>query len=225
MQFMTGADLARKAERQRELSVIGLDLGQSQDYTALSVLRVLPQLNDKSSMQAVHLERFKLGTPYPQIVDSVLRLTQRPELGDQWHLVVDATGVGKAVVDLFKDGLGSEKRRLTAVTITAGNAVTGGRQNCGVPKRDLVTTLLVLLETGRLVFADLPEMAQLSAEMLDFRVKITTSGNAIWGSWREGSHDDLVLSVAMAAWWAERKEKRGRVGGSYNGAVVHSFQG
>ena len=51
MQFMTGADLARKAERQRELSVIGLDLGQSQDYTALSVLRVLPQLDDKSLMQ------------------------------------------------------------------------------------------------------------------------------------------------------------------------------
>ena len=225
MQFMTGDEMARQQERLREWSVIGLDLGQSQDYTALSVLRVLPQLNDKSSMQCGHLERFKLGTSYTTIVDSVLRLTQRPELGDQWHLVVDATGVGKAVVDLFKDGLGSEKRRLTAVTITAGNSVTGGRSNCGVPKRDLVTTLLVLLESGRLVFADLPEMAQLSAEMLDFRVKITTSGNAIWGSWREGSHDDLVLSVAMAAWWAERQEKRGRVGGSYNGAIVHSFQG
>ena len=225
MQFLTGDEMARQQERLREWSVIGLDLGQSQDYTALSVLRVLPQLDDKSLLQCGHLERFKLGTSYTTIVDSVLRLTQRPELGDAWHLVIDGTGVGKAVTDLFKDGLGTQKSRLTAVTITAGSAVTGGRANCGVPKRDLVTTLLVLLESGRLVFADLPEMAQLSAEMLDFRVKITTSGNAIWGSWREGSHDDLVLSVAMAAWWAERQEKRGRVGGSYNGAVVHSFQG
>src|SRR5665647_3713201 len=103
MQFLTGKEMARQWGRLREWSVIGLDLGQSQDYTALSVLCVLPQLNDKSSMQCAHLERFKLGTPYPRIVDSVLRLTQRPELGGQWHLVIDGTGVGKAVTDLFKD--------------------------------------------------------------------------------------------------------------------------
>jgi len=75
-------------------------------------------------MQCVHLERFKLVTPYPQIVDSVLRLTQSPELDDDWHLVLDGTGVGKAVADLFKAGLRSQESRLTAVTITAGNALT-----------------------------------------------------------------------------------------------------
>jgi hypothetical protein len=207
-QYMTPAEVARQVERLRESTVIGLDLGQSQDYTALSVLRVMPQLEGKPVLQCGHLERFKLGTKYPAIVDSVVQLTQRRELGENWSLVLDATGVGKAVVDMFTDALGSQKSRLAAVTITAGNSVTGGRMSYGVPKKDLVTTLLVLLESGRLVFADLPEMPQLSAEMLDFRVKITESGNAIWGSWREGSHDDLVLSVAMAAWYAEKRSKR-----------------
>ena len=70
-------------------------------------MRVLPRLDDESLLQCVHLKRFKVVTPYPQIVDSVLCLTQRPELDDDWHLVIDGTGVGKAVADLFKDGLRS----------------------------------------------------------------------------------------------------------------------
>lgn len=28
--------------------------------------------------------------------------------------------------------------------------------------------------------------------------------NDSYGSWREGAHDDMVLAVAIAAWWAER---------------------
>jgi hypothetical protein len=205
---MTGDELVRERERMRPWSVVGVDLGQSQDYTAVSVLRAVPQRDDKTTFQCGHIERLKLGTPYPRIVESVLRLTERPELEDRWSLVIDATGVGKAVTDMFREALGAKQKRLAAVTITSGNAVTGGRLSFGVPKRDLVTGLLVLLESGRLVFADLPEMTQLLAEIPDFRVKITTSGNAIWGTWREGAHDDLILSLAIAAWYADRQGGR-----------------
>jgi hypothetical protein len=30
------------------------------------------------------------------------------------------------------------------------------------------------------------------------------AGPRSYGSWREGSHDDLVLAVAVAAWYGER---------------------
>ncbi len=208
----------QQRERLAEWYVAGLDIGQSQDPTALCVLRVMPQEDDKATFQAVHLERFKLGTPYPKVVSSVVDLVRRPEMGHRWHLVLDATGVGRPVVDMFKDALGGQQDHLCAVTITAGNKVTGSRLSFGVPKQVLVTQLLILLETGRLVFADMPAMEQLLAEIPDFRVKITTAGNATWGTWRDGAHDDMILSLAIAAWFGERTESKGR-------QVAHSRPG
>lgn len=57
---------------------------------------------------------------YPAIVSDVRDLLERPQLrGATAALVVDATGVGAAVVGLFEDaGLGV---RLVPITITAGS--------------------------------------------------------------------------------------------------------
>ena len=46
--------------------------------------------------------------------------------------------------------------------------------------------------------------------MLAFQVTITNAANDTYGAWREGTHDDLVLSVALAAWYAERGVQRRR---------------
>ena len=39
-------------------------------------------------------------------------------------------------------------------------------------------------------------------EMADMRVKVTCSGYEQFEAWREGTHDDLVLAVALACWRA-----------------------
>lgn len=188
---------------------IGLDLGQAADYTALCVMRGTRATPDaKPEYEVGHLERFPLQTPYPKMVDAVMELTRRPELADQYELVVDATGVGRPVVDLLKDALGTERRRLHPVTITGGGAVGSGAFGLTVPKRDLVMALKVLLESERLLFAaGLPDTAVLIRETLAFRVKITAAANDTYGAWREGDHDDLVLAVAMASWYAEKRAK------------------
>jgi hypothetical protein len=41
------------------------------------------------------------------------------------------------------------------------------------------------------------------------RIDLTT-GHDSYGQWREGQHDDLVLAVALAAWWAETRHGVGR---------------
>jgi hypothetical protein len=41
-------------------------------------------------------------------------------------------------------------------------------------------------------------------ELQQFQVKITAAANETFGVWRDGQHDDLVLAVALACWWAER---------------------
>lgn len=173
----------------------GLDLGQSADYTALAILEVGREYH------ARHLQRFALGTPYPAIVSQVGAIMQAPALRGRCLLVVDATGVGAPVVDLlFAAGL-----PCVAITIHGGDAVTGAGNAWRVPKRDLVSILQVLLQTGRLKFAaELPEAPILIQELMAFRVTISDAGHDSYAAWREGAHDDLVLAVALALWYCER---------------------
>ena len=68
-----------------------------------------------------------------------------------------------------------------------------------------MSALQVLLQSRRIKVApSLPEAQTLVRELLDFKVKITLAANETFGAWREGTHDDLVLAVAIAAWEAER---------------------
>jgi hypothetical protein len=62
-----------------------------------------------------------------------------------------------------------------------------------VPKRDLITEVQVLLQSGGLRIAGrLKHGAALVAEMAELRVKMTAAGNTQYGGIREGAHDDLV---------------------------------
>ncbi len=187
---------------------VGLDLGQAQDFTALAVLERPPPESAKARGEPPvysvrHLQRFPLGTPYTAIVREVDRLTAAPPLKG-CALVVDSTGVGKAVVDLFREaGL---PVWLRSVLITAGHAVNVGDDGTWhVAKKELVSVLQVLLQNRRLKVAQsLPEAQTLAQELQNFRVKVTTAGNETFEAWRDRDHDDLVLAVALAAWWAQR---------------------
>ena len=183
---------------------IGLDLGQASDPTALAVLECEPTPDDQPRAYAVrHLHRFPLGTPYTAIVPTVAELAGTHPLRGS-PVVVDQTGVGRAVVDMLKRA--GIPGWIVPVTITAGHSITvaedGSRH---VPKKELVTCLQLLLQGRRLKVArDLPDAGVLVRELENFRVKITPAANEVFGAWREGQHDDLVLAVALACWWAER---------------------
>jgi len=91
------------------------------------------------------------------------------------------------------------------VTITAGNEIKWAAKNrWHVSKSELVATVDALLHDGRLKFAAaLTEAGNLKDELKDFRRKLTDAGRSTYAA-RAGSHDDLVLAVAIAAWWANR---------------------
>jgi hypothetical protein len=75
-----------------------------------------------------------------------------------------------------------------------------------VPKKELVNSLRLLLENGRLRIArKLPGVDVLVRELLNFQVKITASAHETFGAWRQGTHDDLVLALALSAWVAEKR--------------------
>ena len=68
----------------------------------------------------------------------------------------------------------------------------------------LVSVMQSLLHAGEIKIAkSLPDAATLVSELQDFRANISESGYASFGA-RSGKHDDLVLAVAIAAWWLTR---------------------
>lgn len=198
------------------------------DYTAIAIVekvpvptgekRVTPRRNGnrqplveeitEDRFHLRYLERLKLGTPYPEVARYVTDLLKTPELAGKTFCVVDATGVGRPVVDMLRE---AEIKPLAAVTITGGDTVS--RVETGryfepeyrVPKRDLVSTIQVLLQNDRLKIAEGLPLAQiLVRELQNFRVKISiATGHDSYEAWREGDHDDLVLAVAMACWYAK----------------------
>lgn len=88
-------------------------------------------------------------------------------------------------------------------TITGGEAESQKGGYYRIPKRDLISGIQVLLQSGALQIAGrLPLGETLAAEMADMRVRITAAGNTQHGAWREGSNDDLVFAVALACWGA-----------------------
>jgi len=189
---------------------VGLDLGQAADYTAITILErpareqrfgYHPEPPAPTVYHLRHLERVTLGTTYPAIAQRVKRLTEAEPLRGRSVLIADATGVGIAVMDLLR----SAGVRPVPVTITGGNQVTREPNGLHVPKRDLVFALLTLFQAERVKVAAGLSMAEtLRQELLNFRVKIDAKAHDSYAAWREGVHDDLVLSAALAAWYADR---------------------
>ena len=218
------------------IRIVGIDLGQQRDPTALTVIergyvpsgalynahywykgRELYSAREpvKLEYHVRHLERPSLGTSYVDVVERILELLKSLG-GEEIVIAVDTTGVGRPVADMLKarlnEWLGSEAEKSTSlnaawITITGGDSVTkvegGGLR---VPKRDLASAPLVLMQNRQLKIAESLQLASvLKGELLNFKVKFNiATGHDSYEAWREGDHDDLVLAVAMACWVGER---------------------
>jgi hypothetical protein len=180
---------------------VGLDLGQLHDFSALGVVEQVPAEPELPVYRVRHLQRWPLHTPYPTIVQNVVALWQRPPLAGRARLVADATGCGLPVADLLRPHVGSY---LVPALITSGAQATQDGQLWHVPKQTLIATAQVLLQTQRLkVAGGLREAATLLHELQGYQQKVTASANLVYGAWREGAHDDVLLAVALAVWYAE----------------------
>jgi len=201
----------------------GLDVGQVADPSALTVMEREMRLQHgqlEPFFFAGWLERLPLQTPYPAMVRQVRDRLDR--IGDRCTLVIDATGVGRTIVDLFREGwtevdpVTQERRVLPgkptiiAVTLTAGEASRQERwDDIHVPKRDVIMSFMVALQQHRFqAAASLADMSTLLKEAQNFQWKVSPAGNDLYGAWREGQHDDLLLAVAIAVWYGQKYAPR-----------------
>jgi hypothetical protein len=207
---------------------VGLDLGQSNDYTALAVIQKIPTHDPRTGkhdteLHLRHLERYPLKTPYTMIVDHVKALLTGPPFTEnilegspsifvkrrkaRTELIVDQTGVGTAVTDMLTE------RGLTWIGVTIiglGQKVhTAGLRRYNVPKADLVAALEVPFHTGNLKIAEGIDLWPiLRNELLTFRRKQNKiTAHISYEHWRESEHDDMVLACSLACWKATYKRK------------------
>ena len=199
---------------------VGLDLGQSSDFTAIAVVQSLNEVDEEGNTQQRlhirHLERYPLRTSYTDVAEGVVKLMNNPVFKQDEYdpvrrrmskakvkLLVDKTGVGAGVTDLLKKyGL-----KFVSVSIHGGYKVTHAPGNTyNVPKRDLVAALEVPFHTDQMRVAQGLELwPTLREELLNFRRKINLkTAHDSYEHWREGDHDDLVLACALACWGIRR---------------------
>ena len=222
--------------------VVGVDLGQSTDPTAICVIEHITGVMDSCSdyerhtglptkqtpaerVDVRHLQRLPLGLSYPAQVQHVADLLARPPLcGDEnqapAEFIIDETGVGRAVGDIFIDAGLKPKR----VSITAGSEVSwAGPARVHVPKTILISTVDAMLIGAVLRFAAaLSEAGAMKDELQDFRRKLSDAGRATYAA-RTGAHDDLVLACAIACWWISRPPPAYASFGSYGTISQHHY--
>jgi hypothetical protein len=203
---------------------VGVDLGFQSDPTAIAVIEQIDGVMDFNDEEARrtntglipqsparrfhcrHLERFPLKTEYPRQVQMVKSLMCRPPLCGTEDLapatlLCDGTGVGLPVVQEFtRAGLSP----LTVLITSSEDKATYENGCWRVSKALIVSTIDAMLNNEELLFAKaLTEAGQLEAELKDFRRFVSAAGRSTWEA-RSGAHDDLVLAVGIACWWASR---------------------
>jgi hypothetical protein len=114
--------------------ILGADIGQAVDPSAIAVLE---------GFTVRHLERVPLGTSYPLVADRIAAVARAA--GDA-PIAVDATGVGRAVVDLLRErGFAP-----IAVVLSGGKAVRRTASGISVPRHAFFRPLEAAVEQNRL---------------------------------------------------------------------------
>ncbi|WP_321476838.1 hypothetical protein [uncultured Paludibaculum sp.] len=195
----------------------GLDLGQRRDPAALAILqriheptgewnRVTWEPEWELLFRLRHVERFPLGTPYITIVSKVRHLIRDctgtilggwpvavgHPVNPRKTLVVDASGVGAPIVELFHR-CDLDATLIPVTIIGNGSAHSDAGSGYVVPRRDLVSNLRILLERGLLkIPTRLHDHDALRKEVLELQDRSGTR------------RDDMAIALALASWWAAR---------------------
>jgi hypothetical protein len=198
---------------------IGADFARKRDFTAVSIIEQIgtrAQITPENPLRVRHCERLPLGTRYTDIegylrelVEDTRRYAQarceeipRKLRGDSLGvviLVVDESRLGAPMFDLL------EKAKLhpTGITIIGGPEWSSSGRHYRVPLNDLITVIELAMEQRVLAFAkDLEHLPALVDEFANFERRLTKAGNETYGNFREGTHDDMIFSIAIPLWVA-----------------------
>jgi hypothetical protein len=164
---------------------LGVDVARHNDYTVLTIL-------DNRGVQHYH-ERFR-EVSWPRQIAAIVRATKvlgeiaeksrppgsRPLRVSVPTILLDTTGVG----DVVYDALSAKALFMVRYTFTYAS------------RRRLMDNCASMLENGRLRLMDIREQEE---ELIAYEYTTTPAGNVVMSA-PEGSNDDCVCALALAAW-------------------------
>jgi hypothetical protein len=194
---------------------IGVDVGQRVDPSAIVVCEAETRQRDDHLEEVVYnarmIEAIELGTPYAQVarrVAAVVAGVRARPLSMTPRLCVDITGLGRPVFESIRAELEAlhiypGDCRLVGVTFTYGQKFETDGWEATLGKAYLVSRLQVLLQTDRLHLPRTAEAEALAKELLGYEIKVDEDGDAKFGAFKVGAHDDLVTALGLAVLYEE----------------------
>jgi hypothetical protein len=215
-----GQKWTRYANPYYAMWVMGVDLGQRADHTAICALHHTrtPFVDDWVVDEHKHtitqkcdecfavrgLQRLPLNMDYTLQGQRIRQLLKTSPINGNADLVMDDAGVGAPVCDqvIAYGQLNPVRVTLTGTSLDVNRL---GYRRYSVPKLLVVSHLDARFGTGELRFADdLAERDAIKDELVNFQRHITAAGRATFEA-RASKHDDIVISVALALWWCMEK--------------------
>lgn len=194
----------------RSKYILGLDLGQQNDYTVLTALEATNHHANNGGMlyNLVFLKKFRLKESYPSVINTIVDLIDKLFCNKNYVIIVDYTGVGRIVVDLLRES----NIKLIALNITGGHFVSWkSGTEVSVPKKDLVSAMQVIFSNYRIKISEhLDHLEDLKKELVSFRPKKQKATGNTKFEGLSGHHDDIVMSLGIALWYGEHASGRGR---------------
>lgn len=189
-------------------AVLGVDLGKRTDHSAFALLVPSPTgwrfpsvtrmpLASGAGERHYLTQSKRLAAAASRVLASVGPVT----------ILVDATGVGDAVIEMVREALPVDPRvQLVAVVLTGGRGANHHEGRWTVSKTALVDPMVAALEQGELTFGAFPDRDIVRRELLAYRVKAASveAGSDRLEAERQSDHDDTVVACAMAVYAARR---------------------
>lgn len=154
---------------------IGVDLGQMDDYTVITVV-------DRYTQCVVHFDRFR-NLDYPMQKEHIIAKARRY---NNARVVIDASGVGKPIYqDLGISGIFVEDFIFS-----------------GQSKTELIGNLMVMINEGYVKFPNIPVLID-ELKAFEYQYINEKTGERLQStrySAPKGMHDDCVMSLALACW-------------------------
>jgi hypothetical protein len=120
-------------------------------------------------------------------------------------VAIDVTGVGRPVAELIvaalqSSGLDALHANLVIdfATFTHGQRLSWADGERRVGKAFLVSRLQALLHTDRVRLPQTAEARALADELMHFEIRVDPDGDAKFGAFKTGTHDDLVTALGLA---------------------------
>lgn len=192
--------------------VIGIDVGQKRDPTALCVVetddrdlelaegaRRGRKRKTEQHYTVRHLERMAVGASFPEVKARISLLVEDLQYKTKRSpntVYLDATGLGSPVVDLFEEAIPGTD--VVGVYFTHGDRRVKEDDGIRLGKAFLVSRLQVLLQTQRLHLPKSAEAEQLAEDLLGYEIEVGEDANERYGAFRVGARDDLVTALGLA---------------------------